>query len=351
MKIFKSIVKKILMVVLLGVALFIGFIGYIILTDYSPDDVTDSMIIENAENTITGTTFTITTFNIGYAGLDKDQDFFMDGGTMSRSSSKEQTQNNIDAFLSFMETVDSDFFLLQEVDVKADRSFDINQLEAISEHFEDYTSTFAYNFKVPWVPIPVTNPIGGVEAGLMNVSKYTVDSSTRYQLPTEDIFLQKHFDLDRAIMEDIYTLENGKKLYIVNIHLSAYDAGGTTRAEQVEFLINYIDEIYNDGENYIVFGGDWNHLLDETKMTDDLPDWIALLPDELFETGFNLAYDTNISTVRSDDTPYTEGVNFESVIDGFLVSPNIEIISVTGHDLEFENSDHNPVTLTFKLTE
>ncbi len=65
----------------------------------------------------------------------------------------------------------------------------------------------------------------------MNLSKFTTTSSQRYTLPGEQTFPNKYFDLDRSIMEDIYTLENGKRLYMVNIHLSAYDKGGTIRAE------------------------------------------------------------------------------------------------------------------------
>ncbi len=349
MRIIKSIIKKIMIVLLVGIFFFAGFIGYIVVTDYAPEDIEEASIVSNVDATITGTTFSVTTFNIGYGGLDKNQDFFLDGGTMSRSSSKEQTETNLDSFTSFMETVDSDFYLLQEVDVKADRSFDIDQLDFISNYFNYLSSTFSYNFKVKWVPAPLANPIGGVEAGLMNLSRYHVESSTRYQLPTEDVFLKEYFDLDRSIMEDVYTLENGKKLYMVNIHLSAYDKGGTTRAQQIQFLIDYIDELYDNGNNYIIFGGDWNHLLDDSKMTDTLPNWVALLPDELYDTGFKLVYDTNVNTVRSDDTAYVKGTNFETVIDGFLISPNINVESITGHDLGFENSDHNPVTLSFTL--
>lgn len=349
MKILKAVLKKIVLVFVIVIVAFAGFIGFAVVTDYTPEAIEEASIITNSQTEITGSTFSITTFNIGYAGLDKDQDFFLDGGTMSRSSSKEQTEANMNSFVSFIENQNSDFYLLQEVDEKADRSFDINQVSLLSEYFSTFTSTFSYNFKVPWVPVPLTNPIGAVDAGLMNLSRFKVDSSTRYQLPTEDVFLQKHFDLDRCIMEDVYTLEDGKKLFVVNIHLSAYDKGGTTRAQQVQFMINYINDHYNNGENYIIFGGDWNHLLDNLKMTDNLPGWVALLPDNLFDTGFQLVYDTNVNTVRSDDTIYTPGINFETVIDGFLVSPNINVDSVVGHDLGFENSDHNPVTLTFTL--
>jgi len=349
MKVFKVIMKGLLLLLLIVLVGGAGFIGYAAATDYRPELVEDAEIIQNAATEIEGMTFKVTTFNIGYAGLDKDQDFFMDGGTMSRSSSLEQTNTNLDSFISFIETEDSDFFFLQEVDEDAIRSFGIDQKELFSSHFSNYTATFSYNFKAKWVPVPLTNPIGDVSAGLMNLSKFKTSSSTRYQLPGEGPWPQRYVDLDRCVMEDVFVLEDGSSLYMINIHLSAYDKGGTIRAQQVQFLIDYINDLYAEGDNYIIFGGDWNHLLDNSKMVDSLPDWVAILPDNLFDTNFQLAYDTNVNTVRSDDAPYEEGVNFETVIDGFLVSPNIQIDSVVGHDLGFENSDHNPVSMTFTL--
>lgn len=344
-----KIIKRVMLLIMILFVGFCGFVGYIIITDFTPEEIEDAEFLRDNEIAITGMTFTLTTFNIGYAGLDENQDFFLDGGTMSHSSSKEQTETNLKQFESFIETQNSDFYFLQEVDVKGSRSFNVNQRESIMSKFEDYSVTYSYNFKAKWIPIPVFDPLGSAYSGLMNLSRFSPDSSTRYKLPGDEPFPKKYFDLDRSIMEDIYTMENGKKLYLLNIHLSAYDKGGLIRAEQVQFLIDYIDDIYNDGEAYIIFGGDWNHLLDSDQYEPDMPDWVATLPDNLFDTGFSLAFDSTTSTVRSNDTIYNPGVTFETVIDGFLVSPNITIDSVVGNDLEFENSDHNPVTITFTL--
>ncbi len=44
-----------------------------------------------------------------------------------------------------------------------------------------------------------------------------------------------------------------------------------------------------------------------------------------------------------------KGENFTAVIDGFLVSDNIEVISVKAHSMDFKNTDHNPVNMKFKL--
>jgi hypothetical protein len=38
-------------------------------------------------------------------------------------------------------------------------------------------------------------------------------------------------------------------------------------------------------------------------------------------------------------------------IDGFLVSPNVDVASVKTLDLGFEYSDHNPVLLTVSLND
>lgn len=37
------------------------------------------------------------------------------------------------------------------------------------------------------------------------------------------------------------------------------------------------------------------------------------------------------------------------VIDGFIISPNVELLDVETLDLGFENSDHNPVIISFSL--
>ncbi len=345
----KIIKLTIATIIILGLA-FAGFVGFIILNDYIPEPIEDTISYSNTTNEISGDTFSITTYNIGYCGLDSGQDFFMDGGTMSRSSSKEQTEINLESVLNFIYETESDFYFLQEVDEKAARSYDINQIEAISNEFSEYSANFAYNIKTAWIPVPLTHPIGDVYGGLLNLSKYNEVDSKRINLPVDETFPNYQFSLDRALMVDTYDLGEGKELHLINVHLSAYDEAGIIRGKQVQYIIDYIEEYY-DEDTYIIFGGDWNHLLVPDYYEEDLPEWVSILPDYLFDTGFRVVVDKSINTVRSDDTPYIEGVNFETVIDGFLVSPNIVTISITGYDMDFENSDHAPVTFIFRLNQ
>jgi len=44
-------------------------------------------------------------------------------------------------------------------------------------------------------------------------------------------------------------------------------------------------------------------------------------------------------------------VNYTSVIDSFLVSPNVEVAIVEARDLGFVNSDHNPVRVTVRKSD
>lgn len=105
--------------------LAIIFLAFITWKHKKPSESVN-LIIENLqENRLPSyTPFQVTVFNIGYAGLDAKQDFFMDRGTGSRSRSKEQTKQNLQHMSSFLKEDHADFVLLQEVDMKAFRSFD-----------------------------------------------------------------------------------------------------------------------------------------------------------------------------------------------------------------------------------
>ena len=150
------------------------------------------------------------------------------------------------------------------------------------------------------------------------------------------------------MMVNTITCKEGRELILINIHLSAYDKGGYLRKQQIDHLIEYIKEISKTNK-YVIIGGDWNHLLDNSIYQEDMPEWVSLVPDKLFKTSYKMVYDKTVNTVRSEDTPYIKGKNFETIIDGFLVSPAIEVVKVKTIDHEFKYTDHNPVTITFKL--
>lgn len=350
----KKIFKVIFILVLIVAGGLAAFLAYMTITDVEPAAATEVKVENNKARVLKqGNDFKVTTFNIGYAGLDKDQDFFMDGGEGSRSSSKGQTETNLKNMLSFLQGEDADFTLLQEVDVKALRSFDINEYEVFKQGLPNYASSFGYNYNAQWVPVPLAKPMGYVEAGLGTFSKYTIQKAVRFQLPGIEPWPKRLFDLDRAIVEHKIPVDNGKYVRLVNLHLSAYDEGGKIRRQQVDYLKQYMNKHYKDGD-YVILGGDWNQLVSNVQLQDPnflkvWPEWLVELPKDFTDGGFKWAVDSSVWTVRDDAKKYVEGENFVTIIDGFLVSPNVEIVNVQGKDLKFENSDHNPVSAVFKL--
>ena len=57
----------------------------------------------------------------------------------------------------------------------------------------------------------------------------------------------------------------------------------------------------------------------------------------------------NVRLADGTEIPYTEGVNYQTVPDGFVVSDNVEVTKVRNIDTGYEFSDHNPVEMAFVL--
>ena len=191
------------------------------------------------------------------------------------------------------------------------------------------------------------------------MSKFQMDYSKRYELPIDESFFNKFFDLDRCINLVRYDiLGTDKKLTVISVHLSAYDEGGVYRKKQIQLLKTIMQEEYDNG-NYVIVGGDFNHDIaiggSSFPTTQLKPDWLQVLSEDEFGNNFKIASDNTNPSCRDADIPWEEGVTYATVVDGFVISDNIElinvenIISINGIDTNFMYSDHNPVTMKFKL--
>ncbi len=362
-----SIFKTLLTAFLILVSGFMIFLIYIAATGYRAQDIEELMVESDLTTAgkldrtvgqvVAGRNVPLggATFNIGYCGLDQSQDFFMDGGKSSRSFSKEQTIANLQRITAFLLREEPAFILLQEVDVRSSRSFQVNQKEYLQTQLAGYSSTFGLNYKVSWVPAPLPHSMGSVYSGLLTLSSCKSDSAARYQYPGREKWPRQMFDLQRCFIENRLPVEGGKELVLINSHLSAFDEGGRIRQEQLKFLKNHITKEYQEKGNYVIVGGDWNHVLPGTdpelfEASEDRPSWLQEMPQDFTPEGFKWAVDKSVPSVRTTAAPYQEGFNYLAVIDGFLVSPNVEVLKVQGYQLNFENSDHNPVGLVFTLT-
>jgi len=329
---------------------FVCLIGYATFSDYKPDPTT--LVFENSKTKPIAEQkdFRLLVWNIGYAGLGRDMDFFYDGGKQVRST-RQIVEKNVSAIEAFIaRQTDIDFFLLQEVDKKSKRSYLIDEVSKIAKIFPRFHTSFGKNYDVFFVPVPPSDPLGKVLSGLQTLSRFEPLSVVRHSFPGNYAWPQGLFMLDRCFLASRYRLEGGRQLLVINTHNSAYD-DGTLRSNQMAYLKNFLIQEYEKG-NYVIVGGDWNqcppgfnpefeqNLMDnENRMNIEkkyLPEW-------------KWVYDQKIPTNRRLVAPYDEKTTLTTVIDFFLVSPNIAVKQVQGVHLDFEHSDHHPVKLDIRL--
>lgn len=345
----KLFFRLLLSVVAITILAIVGLLVYATLNDYNPRTVE---VITDKPNAmaISDSTFTFMIWNIGYAGLGADMDFFYDRGQQVRTT-KEITHANINNIVNYVSQNDSiDFFLFQEIDLHSRRSYYTNQEDSIATALPGFSHYFAHNYKVAFVPKPIHNPYGAVESGLASFSRFEAKKAERHPFLGNFSWPVGVFMLDRCFLVKYFPLASGKDLIVINTHNSAFD-DGSLRAKQNQQLRHFLQKQEELG-NYVVVGGDWNQLPANykpkfkntvkcnTKQVELDP---VFLPDWKFMHG------SEVPTNRQLNAPFTEQNTYQSVIDFFLVSPNIEAISVKNISLNFENSDHNPVVLSVKL--
>lgn len=361
---------SLLLALLLLFTIILGYVTYLSANYYRIRDNQVLTIENNQTADITlDTTYSISTFNIGFGAYDREFDFFMDSGVMAdgtvvsgtraKAESKERVLENTNGAIDIIENLATDFVFLQEVDTDSTRSYFVNQYEMFQNALEGYSSSFASNFHTGYLIYPFNDHIGSIQSGVATFSKYEIAESVRRSFPVDESFVNKFFDLDRCFVVNRLNIEGSdKQLVLVNLHMSAYDEGGVIRAQQLEMLKNFISAEYSKG-NYVIAGGDWNHdiadSLEYFPSQQQIPAWVQQITEEDIPDGFSFAKTLNAPTCRAAEMPYTEGVNYTVVIDGFLVSDNIQIETISnidtinGKDISFLYSDHNAVKMSFSL--
>ena len=158
--------------------------------------------------------------------------------------------------------------------------------------------------------------------------------------------------LDRCFMVKHFKLENGKELLVINTHNSAYDPGGILRKAEMDYFKKYLLSQYEKG-NYVIVGGDWNqsppsfvpafsgHPFDTIDLT--------YIPAHYLPEDWTWLYDKTMPSNRRVDAPYDRKTTMTTVIDFYLLSPNVQALSVKTIDVGFAYSDHQPVIARMRL--
>lgn len=352
----KKMIKWTAIIVLTPVLLFALYViamlavGYIY--KFKPQPEESIAATGSAQPVAADSSYTLLIWNIGYGGLGEKADFFYDGGTTVISPEADVEHYTEGIFDEIEKQKGADFILLQEVDEDSKRSYNINQHKGISALMEGYSSAYAVNYDVKYLPFPWTWPLGKIKSGLLSLSKYQPVESKRIALPGITDFPRKLFYLERCLLLQRFKLASGKELVVINTHFEAYDKGEVKKA-QMALTKRYLENEYAKG-NYVIMGGDWNiappdfnvHTWEKEKEEDAL--YLAN-NDPNYIPGWQYSYDSTVATNRKNKYAFDAKKTFKTVIDYYMVSPNVQVDEVKGIDLNFKYSDHQPVKLKVTL--
>ena len=134
-------VLKITGIVLL--ALIVLLAGYLIYLFTAYHRIDDNQVIEPSGQAVittgvpAGKDLQVTSWNIGFAAYTDQFSFFMDGGKYSRAFSKESVLENMDDITAELSGLDSDFYLIQEVDTDSTRAHHVDESEILTSKLAD----------------------------------------------------------------------------------------------------------------------------------------------------------------------------------------------------------------------
>jgi len=355
MKVFFPILKIVLIILGAGIIAFAGLLIFLTITEYRPKPVeTVDPEGEPEREPRIGEVLRVAAWNIGYAGLDAGEDFFMDGGRHTRPDSPQKVRENISGIRAAIDEMAADIILLQEVDINSRRSYHINESAFLAETWPG-SAAFAFNFKTLWVPIPFPDMIGGVESGLLTLNSFKSEEFLRLSLPIPFQWPVRIANLKRCILvERLPVAGSEKQLVLVNLHLEAYSSGEGRNA-QMEAMLDFLQAEYGKG-NFCVAGGDFNQnfpgLDPEIFRLKDTKHFLpGSLSQDMLPEGWQFAADPITPSSRLNNEPYSSGSGRTQfyVIDGFILSPNVHLVSVKTLDAGFRYTDHNPVLVTIYL--
>ena len=350
----KLLIKAVLILTGAVAALLVLVLMILSVSEYRPQPEEQIALTgEDVHKTVRdGDEITMLTFNIGYGGLDKDMDFFMDGGRRNTPESKEKVEENLTGIAEIVAEQDADVIFLQEVDRDSKRSYHINEADMLAEALGG-VQMFAQNYRCLYVPWPLSDAVGQVNSGLMTLSGLEVRDAGRIALPVSFCWPVRLCQLKRCLLVTRIPVEgSGRELVLFNLHLEAYDG----QEKQTEVLFELMKQEYEKG-NYVVAAGDFNQVFPEDDFTayplkSSRYYEPGRLEKDMLTEGWTFASDISTPTCRLLNEAYHPHRSWSTqyyVIDGYILSPNVTLQEVSTLGAGFEYADHNPVRISVRL--
>ncbi|HXF53218.1 MAG TPA: endonuclease/exonuclease/phosphatase family protein [Hyphomicrobiaceae bacterium] len=294
-----------------------------------------------------GASLSVLIWNLGYAGLGAESDFVADGGRHYLPPSRAGVRENLAGIASVLARTDADLFLFQEVARAGPLNYWVDVLDGIERALPGRASVFDPEVLTRLLPPPLRLAHGTAIFGRLKIG-----ASERVALPLESErlagLLRRRYRMHVARLP---IAQASGEWVIVNVHLAAFDRDAELRLRQLREVVRFAQREFDKG-NPVVIGGDWNMEFVKQRFPHATDDkflfWLHDFPFAELAEGWRAAFDASVPSARTLHEPYRPGRTYVTVIDGFVVSPNVEVESVRGIDLAFAYSDHQPVRGVFR---
>lgn len=204
----------------------------------------------------------VMTFNVQYMAS-KNYIFYYDyqEGPDTRPS-KEHVLETLDKVADLIAEENPDVVLLQEMTDETDsRTYYMDQTAELLDRLPKRKypcQAQATYWKSLYIPHPKI--MGSVGMKLVTLSKYKMEYATRYQLPLmEKNPISRAFYFKRAVLETPILASDDSKIVLLNTHFDAWAEGSGLIEKQLAKTQSIIDNIENQGFEWII-GGDFNAL-------------------------------------------------------------------------------------------
>ena len=290
-----------------------------------------------------GDELSILVWNIGYGGLGEESDFIADGGENFFPPSSKIVRKNIAGVVETLRDINADVYVIPETAKRTPLTWWNDVLGALDKAFPNEERAFSADILTRFMPWPLR-----FEHGLAIYSRKHISAAEAEPLPREREKIAGFISRDYSARILRLPTEQGADWIVIGVHLAAFDENAETRRAQVAALMRLAEALNKQGHP-VVIGGDFNLVLTpfdrpSTTSAEDRA-WVHPFPMEAPPAGWRIGADPATPTVRTNERPYKPGENLTTIIDGFIVSPDVEIVSVATRDLGFRFSDHQPVRL------
>lgn len=293
-------------------------------------------------------TISVITWNLGYSGLGRGSDFFADGGRSWLPPGPGTTRESADAIAAWLGESDADVILTQENARASAVNYWTDLKGRTDRALSDYQGIFHADFRTRYLPPPLR-----ISNGMATYARHGLVRSEIWPMPSDgdpyDGLIRRRYGALATYIDG-----PGGCWVVVNLHTAAFDEGGALRKRQVATLLERAAAAYALGYR-VVLGGDFNLRLVATQFPhtteEEYLGWIHDFDPDVLPEGWRVVADGATPSVRTNQQAYKPGENYTTVIDGFVVSPGVEVVSVAGVDMNFRHSDHQPVRAQFRAGE